>query len=246
MPSPLLLLLLTFTHVVVFALAAPPAPPTYRNTLPSTWAGIDALQRSLPHKPLTPPLTPNRTVGIFYFLWQEAKLPGPWDNTVLLEAAGGDRHKVKYGPLTAYHWGQPQLGYYRNDDSWVKRKHASMLADAGVDYVCFDVTNGFTYDEVWAQLLDVYADARAHGSRTPQVTFLFWNQVPELVQHMYDVLYSKKLHEDLWFKCQPHPRTAGHRATLILSTHLCVPSAVLSQGMFVEAFLSSSVARLPY
>ena len=120
---------------------APTAPIPYRQNLPSTWAGIDALHRSLPHPPLAPSLQLNRTVGIFYFLWLERKWPGPWDNSVLLAAAGGDRHKVKYGPLSAYHWGQPQLGYYLSEDQWVMRKHASMLADAGVDFICFDVTN---------------------------------------------------------------------------------------------------------
>ena len=63
----LLALLLTVFLLAPAAIADPP-PPIYRNTLPTTWAGIDDLHRSLPHPPLTPPLTANRTVGIFYFL----------------------------------------------------------------------------------------------------------------------------------------------------------------------------------
>ena len=224
-PSQLLPLLavLLFAAFGATAPAAAAAPPsTYRATAPSTWAGIDALHRSLPHPSLTPPLRLNRTAGIFYFLWLGRNWPGPYDNSALLAAAGNDRHKVKYGPLAAYHWGQPQLGYYLSEDQWVMRKHASMLSDAGVDFVCFDVTNGLTYDDTWGALLDVWADMRAHGSRTPQVTFLFWTDVPHLVQHLHDVLYSKRLHEDLWFRC--HTRT--------LTCTLTSPSSDASTPLF--------------
>ena len=38
-------------------------------------------------------------------------------------------------------WGEPLFGYYRTTDPYVLRKHAEMLADAGVDVVFFDCTN---------------------------------------------------------------------------------------------------------
>ncbi len=40
-----------------------------------------------------------------------------------------------------HHWSEPLFGYYVSTDRWVLRKHAEMLADAGVDVVFFDCTN---------------------------------------------------------------------------------------------------------
>src|SRR5574344_1384523 len=51
-------------------------------------------------------------------------------------------------PGNNYFWDQPLFGYYRTTDSWVLRKHAEMLADAKVDAVVFDCSNGsFTWDK---------------------------------------------------------------------------------------------------
>jgi hypothetical protein len=51
-----------------------------------------------------------------------------------------------WGPLhIPHHWGESLFGYYLTDDEGVLRKHAQMLADAGVDVVVFDVTNQITY-----------------------------------------------------------------------------------------------------
>ena len=40
------------------------------------------------------------------------------------------------------HWNEPLYGFYRNDDPYVLRKHAQYFADAGVDAIFFDTTNG--------------------------------------------------------------------------------------------------------
>ena len=55
-----------------------------------------------------------------------------------------------WGPdLYPHHWGESVFGYYVSDDESVLRKHAQMLADAGVDMVVFDVTNQVTYPRSW-------------------------------------------------------------------------------------------------
>ena len=76
-----------------------------------------------------------------------------------------------------HHWGESQFGYYLADDAYVLRRHAQMLADAGVDFIVFDVTNQATYKPYYMALLKVFAEIRAAGGRTPQVVFLtpFWD-----------------------------------------------------------------------
>ena len=87
----------------------------------------------------------NKTVGMFYFLTFEHGGDGPYDNTQILKAhpeALNDIHHPAWGPLNASHyWGEPLFGYYVSDDEWVLRKHAQMLANAGVDVVIFDNSN---------------------------------------------------------------------------------------------------------
>ena len=48
-----------------------------------------------------------------------------------------------------FFWEQPLLGYYKTTDPWVLRKHAEMLADAGVDAVFFDCTNAVSYTHLF-------------------------------------------------------------------------------------------------
>ncbi|MCZ7641189.1 MAG: hypothetical protein M5U12_37150 [Verrucomicrobia bacterium] len=73
-----------------------------------------------------------------------------------------------WGPLHApHHWGESLFGYYLTQDEGVLRKHAQMLADAGVDVVVFDVTNQVTYQADYQALLRVWSEVRAAGNRTP-------------------------------------------------------------------------------
>ena len=88
----------------------------------------------------------DRTVGIFYFLWLGPHAQGgPWDITKIL-TIDPDAMKKTDSPLwgrcsALHHWGESLFGYYLSDDEWVLRRHAQMLADAGVDTLIFDTSN---------------------------------------------------------------------------------------------------------
>ena len=70
-------------------------------------------------------------------------------------------------------WGEPLFGYYRTTDPWVLRKHAEMLADAGVDAVVFDCSNG---EYLWLSsvkaLLDTWSEAQRDGVKVPKIAFM--------------------------------------------------------------------------
>ncbi|MBL9126368.1 MAG: hypothetical protein JNL97_01915, partial [Verrucomicrobiales bacterium] len=112
-----------------------------------------------------------------------------------------------WGPLHApHHWGESWFGYYLAQDAAVLRKHAQMLADAGVDVVVFDVTNQVTYRDDYMALLREWAAWRAMGNPTPQVAFLtpFWDP-PKVVRELWHDLYRPGLHSDLWFRWEGKP-----------------------------------------
>jgi hypothetical protein len=174
------------------------------DVMSDTWVAADALGRKLPGYEECGPPRNGRFVGIFYFIWHgQHGTGGPYDITKILADNPSD---PKWGPPGAFHhWGEPELGYYLSDDEYVIRRHARMLSDAGVDMIAFDVTNGFTYDNVYMKLLKVYQEMRKNGERTPQVTFLTNSSHDVVVKRLYDNLYSKGLYSDLWFQWQGKP-----------------------------------------
>lgn len=185
------------------------APPW--DTLSDTWVATDALGRSLPTVREAGVPRTNKLVAIFYFLWLgrhgEA---GPFDISKILAADPLVMMKPAsppWGPMLApHHWGESIFGYYVSDDEAVIRKHAQMLADAGVDAVIFDVTNGPTYPQSYLALLRVFAEVREKGGRTPQVAFLCpFGDPRKVVTTLWTNLYQPGLHPELWFLLEGKP-----------------------------------------
>jgi hypothetical protein len=166
------------------------------------WPATDGLGRALPLLSEVGPPKPNRVVGIFYFAWLEGNAT-VYDLTKIIAA---NPAAPVYGPEQAFHfWGEPLFGYYRSDDEFVIRKHAQMLADAGVDVVIFDVTNGLTYDTTCQTLCRVFAEMRRHGQRTPQIAFLANSAHEQVVDHLFKYFYSANLYPELWFQWKEKP-----------------------------------------
>ena len=201
------------------ACSAAAAPAGLNDTMSDTWAAADGLRRALPCEREAPAARTNRFVGVFYYIWhgahgydrhggpvgaaQDVHVPGPGDTnspyniSEIIKAPVGER---KWGPSHAFHhWGEPLFGFYVANDEWVIRKHAQMLADAGVDVIAFDATNALHYRAIYMNILRVYAEIRAAGGRTPSITFLTNSAHERVVRQLYEDLYSKGLYQDLWF-----------------------------------------------
>lgn len=188
------ILLCVLCASAVNALTAQPQWDTFSDT----WAATDALGRTLPTNAITGDPKPNKTVGVFYFTWL-----GQHDRTVydISKILAANPRDPQWGPEQRFHfWGQPLFGYYQSADEFVIRKHAQMLADAGVDVIILDVTNANTYRNVYMTICKVYDDIRKSGQRTPQICFIANSNSAKTVQKLYDDLYSKNLYPDLWFR----------------------------------------------
>ncbi|MBM3881483.1 MAG: hypothetical protein FJ387_17450 [Verrucomicrobia bacterium] len=181
-------------------------PLALRDTYSDTWVATDALGRTLPVGGEVGLPRPDRTVGIFYFLWHGAHIQGgPYDVSRILAQepeAMSRPDSPLWGPLHApHHWGESIFGYYLTDDEEVLRKHAQMLDDAGVDVAIFDVTNQVTYRDWYGALLRVWTQMRALGNRTPQVAFLTpFGDPTKVVRDLWRDLYEPGRHADLWFR----------------------------------------------
>ncbi|HEY1921371.1 MAG TPA: hypothetical protein VGG44_01290 [Tepidisphaeraceae bacterium] len=175
------------------------------------WPGIDGLGRRLPLTSEVGEPRANRFVGIFYFLYQGEKVDyGPFDATKIIAAhpealtssdcpfwGAKEKHKC--------YWGEPLYGYYSNIDPWVLRRHAHLLADAGVDTLIFDTTNSVTHRDVYMALCKVFEQVRREGDPTPQICFMVNSKASQTAQQLFDDLYKPGLYPDLWFRWDEKP-----------------------------------------
>src|SRR5437879_3644527 len=179
------------------------------------WPAVDALGRALPlSKEVGPPRT-GRFVGMFYFLWhrdvprRSATEPGPLD-IAKIKTQDPDALKKPASPLwggigASHYWAEPLYGYYRSTDPWVLRRHAQLLADAGIDTLIFDTTNAETYPEVYRALCEVFRKIRQEGGRTPQITFMLNTEARQTALKLYHDLYQAGLYQELWFRWKGKP-----------------------------------------
>jgi hypothetical protein len=202
--------------IVVGAIAADWAWAEELHSVPvnpgAAWPAVDALGRALPDAGQVGPVKSDRFVGIFYFLWigrHGSNDIGPFDvSKIMAEHPDALQNPTSppWGPYGHYHfWGEPIYGYYRSDDPWVIRRHAALLADAGVDTLIFDATNAVTYREVYRKVCEIFTEIRAEGARTPHISFMVNTAAGDTARRIYEDLYRPRLFEDLWFYWEGRP-----------------------------------------
>lgn len=196
------------------------------SALNGTYGGVDDLGRVLSDDENAPAPRSDRYVGIFYFLWQgEHGTGGPYDNTKIVtenpdaisseeawkNAGGGERGEHHF-------WGEPLFGYYTSSDLWVIRKHCQMLTDAGVDFICFDTTNGFTYTERVKGLISVWYEYLEQGYKVPKLVFYTNSASGQTINTIYkDIYKNQELRsmyprlDELWFNWDGKPLIIGNK-----------------------------------
>ena len=176
------------------------------------WTATDALGRKTPNQSEVGSKKSDKYIAMFYWTWHTDNLAefSPVMNISDIlkeypEAAHDADHSAWKGIWGGvFWWDEPLYGYYRTTDEWVLRRHGEMLADAGVDVVFFDCTNGsYTWKTSYTKLLQVWNQARMDGVKTPQIAFLlpFGETDGALVsiKELYNDLYQPGLYRDLWF-----------------------------------------------
>ena len=165
----------------------------------------------------------DKKVGIFYFIWLGAHgydtgdyfggdiIPpkatdtrSPYDISEL-EKGHSDPADIPFGPGGAmHHWGKPYLDYYVSNDTWVIRRHAQMLSEAGVDVIFIDVTNGYAYLPVVRTLCDVYNQMLREGNPRPKISFILNTNPAPVVQELL-TLYGNSDYDRLWYELDGKP-----------------------------------------
>ena len=180
----------------------------------SAWGLRDSLGRAAPGLEECGPFRPGKQVGVFYFLWLGAHgQDGPFDLSRILAL---NPAAPQLGPVGAFHhWGEPEFGYYTSDDPWVFRRHATMLIDAGVDFIAIDVSNAHIYEANLKILCDTWAEMRREGSATPKITFLARTKQEEVVSKLFREVYGNAaFSSELWYEWEGKPLLLASSAGL--------------------------------
>jgi hypothetical protein len=173
------------------------------------WPATDNLGRAVTTGPAAPAPRADRFVGIFYFLTAGRDITKLPNDLAKILPQDPDLLKKPDSPLWGengpYYWGQPLYGYYNARDPWVIRRHAALLADAGVDVVIFDTTNRKTYPEVYREIGKVWSQILREGGRAPRICFMVNTKAGETAEELYRELYQPGLFPELWFHWQGKP-----------------------------------------
>lgn len=213
-----------YAHICYEPSAAP-----LRETDNDLLAATDMLGRSLPGRGETEPPR-NKLVGIFYWTWRQKDIDRtPVNLTKLLKKhpeAEYDINHPAWPKEDIVHWNEPFYGYYRNDDPYVIRKHMQYFADAGVDVIIFDNTNGsFIWKDSFLPLLAEMKRARDDGIRVPKIAFMLnFAGIPCTyiqLKGLYQDLYKPGLYRDLWFLWDGKPLILAYPQALPPEGGIC-------------------------
>ena len=210
--------------IIINDIVAQVATSNYGNGLPAT----DGLGRKILMPAEAGRVRDNKLVGLFYWTWHtdaNADFSPVMNITNILNQypeAATDANHTGWKGITpgVFWWDEPLLGYYRTTDEWVLRKHAEMLADAGVDVVFFDCTNGsVTWKSSYTILLKVWDQARKNGVKVPQICFMLpFGASPNALitmNELYTDLYQPQLYKDLWFLWNGRPLIMAYPESLV-------------------------------
>ena len=198
-----------------------PAAESIRTIDYSTWTASDDLDRTVADNAKAGDPKDNRYVGLFYFLCWVGGGVHVQDNTKLYLEMGAE-NAIQYIDQhggEAY-WAEPYFGYYRNTDTWVYRKHAYMLEQAGVDFIYLDVSNAEVFIPGHTALFDTWLEMRREGIDTPQIVFFSGDNASTFQSNMKTLLttvYSEAnwdKYKELFFEWEGKPLTFGNYSGL--------------------------------
>lgn len=195
--------------------------------LPHSWSAFDGLGREIQPLVSSPKPEKKRDVAIFYWTWHYhfAERCQVRNASEILAKHPDALHDTKHEAWgntpfgTPHYWGKPIWGYYVDTDEYVIRKHAELLACAGIDAIFFDCTNlTQTWKEGYETVFKVFEQARKDGINPPKVAFMLnfspnQNTAVELRQ-LYEDIYSKGRYKELWYAWDGKPVIMAHKKAL--------------------------------
>ena len=206
-----------FVLVLLFFLFGDVEDLSAQKKISDDWAVTDALGRKAPDYQDVGGKKKDKFVALFYWTWHQGN-DAPFKVRNITEIvrqhpeAMRDYNHPAWGNNRPffYYWEQPLFGYYKTTDEWVLRKHAEMLADAGVDVVFFDCTNGnITWKDSYEALMKTWDKAQKDGVNVPKIAFMLPFSATSCslssLRQLYKDVYQPGRYRNLWFMWKGKP-----------------------------------------
>ena len=191
--------------------------------MPDTWVFTDGLGRvSYTNADVGDPRD-NKSVAMFYWTWHidgfSQFVPTNVNKIIeqYPEAKNDYNHPVWQNELAdnAYWWNESIYGYYKTSDPWVIRRQGELLANAGVDVIFTDNTNGAsTWRNSYVPMFETWSDAMEDGVLTPKISFMlpFGDKNYTLTQlsDIYLDVFRQGKWQELWFYWDEKPMMMAH------------------------------------
>ena len=195
------------------------------EVMPDTWVFTDALGRtSLTYEDVGGPRE-DKTIAMFFWTWfDRLNNLTPVNMTELMKVhpeIKNDYYSPLWDPNGAFFWNESIYGYYRTSDSWVLRKQAELLADALVDTIVTDNTNGgadLTFRSGYRSLYEAWDKAQKDGVNVPKISYMFsFSPCADATAQMtsiYTDVYRTDEYPNLWFWWDGKPLWIAHTSQL--------------------------------
>ncbi len=202
------------------------------KVMPDTWVFTDGLGRvSVTNAEVGDPKE-DKTLAMFYWTWHTKAMAaaGYTDTTKLLEkypeAKNDYNHAAWTGTGHYCFWNEPIYGFYTTEDPWVLRRHAELLANAGVDVIFTDNTNGnMTWRASYMALYETWDDAQKNGAvNVPKVSYLLPfganDGSKDQLESLYLDIYRPGKFQNLWFYWDEKPMLMAHTGNISKANNL--------------------------
>ena len=199
------------------------------DVMPDTWVFTDGLGRvSLTNADVGDPKE-DKTLAMFFWSWHSTMAKRgivPFNIQAFLDAQ--DAAGIKYEEYVnnfeyegwgnygyGYFWNEPIYGFYRTEDHWVLRRQSELLANAGVDVIFTDTTNGTnTWPDGYNNVFSAWEKAQRDGVDSPKVSmmlpFAAGENTAVQVREYYNEIFRDGKYRSLWFYWENKPMLMAH------------------------------------
>ena len=214
--------LLAMCLSVVGGMTPASANPAVSGIRPDTWVAVDGLGRTVSGYSEVGDTKANKTVGILFHNWHDyfSTMFPPRNTSQIMaqypEARNDFDHPAWEGAPdnTAFFWNEPIFGYYKTSDKYVLRKQVELLADAGIDVIFLDLTNGdLVFRNAYRSIFEAFTAAKKDGVNVPKVSFFLNPYINEAdnenlrkqLKEIYNDIFVDKEFQNLWFYWEGKP-----------------------------------------
>ena len=192
------------------------------EVMPDTWVFTDGLGRvSLTNAEVGDPRE-DKMVSMFFWTWHNGRPTVINVNDAAEkypEAVRDFNHPIWTPSNFQGSWNEPIYGHYESSDQWVLRRQAELLANAGVDAILTDNTNGTaTHKPGYTALFKSWSDAMDDGVLTPKVSFMLpfagGDDTNTQIRELYMDFYREGEYHKLWFYWNDKPVLMGRKMAI--------------------------------